>query len=114
MANQFDVYELLDAIRRRPEMYIGSHSIVHLQAYLGGCFHMARVYGIERREEPDFRDLNYWVSEQLLGERISNGWCTIILQECGGDENRALDRFFELLDEFRKSEYRSGMYQDRR
>ena len=31
------------------------------------------------------------------------GWCHIIVQECGGDECKALDRFFELVEEYRQS-----------
>jgi hypothetical protein len=114
MANQFNVYELIDVMRRRPEMYIGSHSIVHFRAFLEGCFHMARVYGIECCEQPDFSDLHYWISERFLGTQSTMGWCSIILQECGGDENKALDQFFELVEEFRNSEYQSGIYPDRR
>jgi len=100
---RFDVYETIAQIRPRPALYIGFHSLVLLRAFLDGCFHMAGEHGIERCERPDFSGLHDWVAERFGWSESTAGWCNIIVQECGGDEARALDRFFELVEEYRRS-----------
>ena len=100
---QFDVYETIALIRPRPAMYIGSNSLVRLRAFLDGCFYMADEFGIECCERPDFGGLHDWVARRFGWYESTAGWCNIIVQECSGDEGKALDRFFELVEEYRRS-----------
>jgi hypothetical protein len=100
---RFDVYATLARVRPRPAMYIGSHSLTRLRAFLDGCFYMAHEYAIECCEQPDFGGLHDWVAKRFGWYESTAGWCNIIVQECGGDEGKALDRFFELVEEYRQS-----------
>lgn len=98
----FNVYQFLDVLRERPALWLGDHSLTRLDAFLQGCWFMGHVFFLDCRESPPFGKLHDWVAQRLGWGRTSAGWCTIILHECGGDERRALDRFFELLDEYRR------------
>jgi len=99
----FDVYQTITLIRSRPTMYIGSHSLIRLRAFLDGCFYMAHEYGIECCERPSFGGLHDWVAKRFGWYESTAGWCNIIVKECGGDEGKALDQFFELIDEYRRN-----------
>ena len=100
MKRRFDVYELLAKVRLRPAMYIGTHSLVRLRAFVDGCFFMAREHELETSEQPKFDDFHDWTAKRFGWSESTAGWCEIIVQECGGDEGSALDRFFELIDEY--------------
>ena len=113
MADPFNIYEAIDAVRRRPSLWLRSHSIVELQGFVTGCLYTAGMHDLEKCEQPDFRDLDCFVAERLLCERPSQGWCNILLRECGGDESKALDLFFDLVAEFRNSGYESGILRER-
>ena len=57
--------------------------------------------------EPDFDDFKYWIlnkDERQLG--VGNPYSTVLLYECNGDEEKAFDKFFEYLDEFKKERLR--------
>jgi hypothetical protein len=81
-------------------MYVGSHSLVRVHSFLYGCLFMTREYGIECCERPSFGAFHDWVAKRFGWYESTAGWCNIIVQECGGDESKALDRFFELVDEY--------------
>lgn len=91
---------LIEAIRRRPEMYIGRKSITAFYHFLGG-FQMA--CGLHRIEDdrlglkipPDFHD---WVAYRTHFRESTSGWCNMILATTKSEEE-AFDRFFELLEE---------------
>ena len=97
---EFDVYKLIAQIRPRPAMYVGSHSLVRLRSFLDGCIFMTDEYDIECCEQPPFGGFHDWVAKRFGWYESTAGWCNIIIQECGGDESKALDVFFELIDEF--------------
>jgi len=101
MARRFDVYELIERVRRCPAVYLGQNSLIRLRAFLDGCFCVAREHEIPTDERPPFGELHDWVARRFGWYESTAGWCNIILQECGGDDAKALSRFFELIDEYR-------------
>ncbi len=100
MSRRFDVYELIALIRPRPAMYIGDHSLACLRSFLDGCFFLAEEYGIEISEHPSFGGFCDWVAEHFGWYESTAGWCNIIVEECGADQSKALDRFFEVIEEY--------------
>jgi hypothetical protein len=102
MSQRFDVYDTIALIRPRPAKYIGACSLFRLYMFLEGCFHTARLYGIERSEQPDFSRFHDWVARRFGWQESTAGWYTIILKESGGDEDKALNHFFELIDVYRQ------------
>jgi hypothetical protein len=103
MKQQYSIYDLLTKIRVRPAMYLGEWSMIRLQAFINSYTFMAQERGMEPGDQPDFRRFHDWVAAKFGWRESTAGWCTIILQESGGDDRRALEFFFELIDEYRKA-----------
>jgi len=103
MKQPYSIYDLLAKIRARPAMYLGECSLIRLRAFVDGYSFMANELGIEPRDQPNFSGFHDWVAAKFGWRESTAGWCNIILQECGGDDRKALESFFELIDEYRKS-----------
>jgi hypothetical protein len=91
------LYQVLDRIRERPAMYIGEASISALRPFIDGFF-MACNGGT--KEVPDFHGFNDFVGE-YYGKSTTAGWKNLILADHFGNEQEALRRFYEILDDFR-------------
>ena len=98
----------LPALRNRTAMYIGEKSISSLKRFLDGFRYAQDVYKIEDKvDEIDFGRFHDWVAVyygRVYDGQIDStaGWSNIILRECQGQENVAVDVFFELYDKFRR------------
>lgn len=90
--------ELLDVIRVRTAMYTGERTLTAVYHFLAGFGFAQHVYQIPTRQVPsDFHD---WVAYRLHYYESTSGYKRMILNRIP-DESAALDRFFELLDEYR-------------
>jgi hypothetical protein len=92
-----NLYTTLDKLRKRPALFISSHSISALASYIDG-FREGCNY--ENSESPSFDGFNDFVGE-FYGKYTTAGWKNLILADHFGNEEEALTRFFVLLDEFR-------------
>src|SRR5437764_1496231 len=99
----FNVYETIALIRQRPALYLGECSLVRLRAFLDGCLFVVQEFGIEDDTQPAFGGFHDWVARRFGWRESTAGWCNIILQQCGGDDRKALDLFFDLVEEYRRS-----------
>ncbi len=99
-----DLYTLIEKIKKAPSMYLGRHSIICLQAFLSG-YSVAKheLGGQPTKQESDFREFPEWIRKKF-NVQTSQSWANIILFYCE-DESKALDKFFELLDEFINRNY---------
>ena len=92
-------YDLLQKVKQRPALYLGKHSLSHLQVFLDAYTFARRELGIEITEqEREFEDFQEWI-EQRFNQPDTQSWSRIILFY-SGDESDALDRFFELFEDF--------------
>ncbi len=84
-------------------MFIGEKKISSLRAFLEGAFYTMYIYGITEAEETgsDLGNFHDWVARYYGWSETTVGWNNIILQECNGNEEKALDQFFILYDEFK-------------
>jgi hypothetical protein len=98
---KIDFYELLEAIRQRPVMYIETPSITCLRAFLDGYF-----FTISRNKIQDFRAFHNWVAMRLGYFESTSGWANMLRESENGDEKKAFDKFFIFLDEFKKRKAR--------
>lgn len=72
-----------------------------MQPYLYGYLHAVEDSADDQPEtNPPFSRFNAWVAAKFDWYEPTAGWCRIILKESGGDDAAALDRFFNLVDEF--------------
>jgi hypothetical protein len=93
-------YGLLEAIRKRPGMYLGRKSLAMFKAWLDG-YNYARceLRAIHTAEEAEFEAFDEFVCEKY-DWRDTGGWAAKIAYYHRDDAD-ALDEFFRLLDEFR-------------
>jgi hypothetical protein len=97
-----DFYEMLDSIGQRPVMYIDpSQSITALYNYLHGYLNCAGGKKVLSNTEPCYAEFNDWVAMKLNFYESTKGWRRMLLEREDGDEERAFNRFFILLEEFR-------------
>jgi hypothetical protein len=93
-----DIYDLLDALRKRPGLYLGNCSDCSfkcLQSYLSGL----SVSKHQQIEFHTFWEFGRWVSGRLKDWSASMPFYQLE-EELGNDG--AFERYFELLDEFKE------------
>lgn len=98
------ISDMIDTIRRRPGMFLGSNSITALWHFLDGYQAAEREYALCRREELfplPFRYFHEYTGYRLQGSSVM-GWRLLILNACNGEEETALQKFFDFYDEFRQ------------
>lgn len=92
------VYDILDAYRQRPAMFVGNHGrncpFAALQAFLGGLSFADVDPG-----DPPFWEFSRWITSRVEGISTNLPWDW--LAERGG-EGRAYSEFFEYLAEYRQ------------
>lgn len=95
------VYEMLDLIRKKPEVWLSEKSILALQNFLNG--YLARTY---TDGDPPFGDFDLWLlgaakHPEDWGRAGRRHFLEPLLKEVNGDQYLAFDRFFVYLDEYR-------------
>ena len=101
------IFDMLDYIKKRPGMYLGSLNINALSTYIAGYDHALRDFGIyENMTKTVLFPLNFWFMNEFSKIKTNSssstlGWAALILEKCGGDQKLALELFYKYLDEFR-------------
>lgn len=97
-------YEFIEKIRTRPGMWLGSNSVTALQHFLNGCRFALQEIGNDKADT--LFPLDFYFMHEYTGFLFdlsdTAGWRNHILWKCGGDEEKALFKFFELFDEFKE------------
>ncbi len=94
------VYDILQKVKEKPNVYLGRPSIMCLQAFLSG-YNVAQYQLGESLNSPDcFDGFQEWIQKKFKIDS-SQSWANIILFY-SEDERDALRQFFELFDEFVK------------
>lgn len=90
------IFELLQEIRKRPNLYLGKASLELLDAFIGGCsFYCYKANGYY----PDFFSGFQKFVQKRYKIQTTQGWWSIIRFFSYTDEE-AFNKFFDLLDEF--------------
>lgn len=93
------IYETIALIRKRPMMFIAEKSVSNLHIFLNGFeFAQDREEGVSIEPLP-FAHFTAFVSYKYQ-KPAPMGWSRIILSQTDHDEEKGLDLFFRLLDEF--------------
>lgn len=101
------ISSLLEKIRERPGLYLLGKGITSLCDLVTGYQLGIMEYDtLEEKREIIPLDFFRYMSEFAvfrLNPRIRNmGWWHAVLEHCEGDEEKALNKFFELYDEFKQ------------
>lgn len=93
-------------IQTRPGMYLGSIALTPLHHYVDGYQAAECDLGICRHDlfPLDFYYMHNFTDFRLETKCLCAGWCHNILTVCHGNEEKALNLFFELYQEFRQIE----------
>ncbi|WP_433814822.1 hypothetical protein [Flavobacterium johnsoniae] len=97
-----NLYKYIDSIKTKTAMYIGERSLSALYFYINGYQAACVIKGIDEKLEPSFDLFHDFTADYYLRGESTAGWKNIILAECFGNEEQALDTFFVLFDDFRK------------
>ena len=96
-------YEFLDNIRQRPALYLSETSITVFKGYFNGFLEGSKLLD-NKAVASELRKLNDWVAMRLGYFEGTSGWKNMLLKSENGDEEKAFNKFFILLDEFKKRE----------
>lgn len=97
------LHQMIQQIQKRPGMYIGSNALTPLSLFLAGYRAAERDFGIcwyGGIFPLDFQFMHSFVDVRLQTKHVCAGWCRNILTFCHGDEEKALNLFFNLYQEF--------------
>lgn len=94
------LFEILEKIKAKPGMYLGSPSVSNLFIFLVGYKTARRELGIEptEKEIEFYQEFQPWLQNRMKIS-TSNSWAAMIQFQCG-NEKEAFECFFQLLDEF--------------
>lgn len=97
-----NLFVLLSAIHQKPVMYVGKKSLTSLFAFFCG-FDLADKLGEKKFNSREILsdEFSYFVQHKFKQGRSAMGWCSRILEKVDNDEERAVDLFFALLEEFK-------------
>jgi hypothetical protein len=99
--------QILQDIKARPGMFLGSCSITRLRSFLDGYQNARADLGLPRTEqEKVFDGFQHWVQTRFK-VTSTQGWDTIILLH-SSDEQGALQLFFDLLEQFQQEQSSSS------
>lgn len=99
------IYDIMDGIRERPVLFMGSKSITLLRSFLDGAVYASHILGIEDGYNDfspiPFRFFNDYVAQFYNYVESTAGWTNMILNKNNGEEESSFDMFYTLLDNFR-------------
>ena len=95
------IYDMLEAIRKKPGMCIGEPSIARLDSFICGYGAGLGRSGFALRDTRNFHRFNDWIARRLNFADSTSGWSRMIRHKSRSDAD-AFEQFFVLLDEFKK------------
>ncbi len=117
----YNIYDILDKVRKRPGMYIGDEKLENMRSYLAG-YQMAMMdLNLEDTAEPSFYEFHEWIRNRFNYYESTAGWCNMIFavvlgfdpenirwenyqKDATTEQHReSIREFYRLLDEYRES-----------
>lgn len=99
------LYKIVDGVRERPALFMGSKSITVLNSFIDGVMYASLILGIDEGFNDfspiPFRFFNDYVARFYNYFESTSGWMNMILNKNDGDEKTSFDIFYTLLDSFR-------------
>lgn len=95
------IYGFLDVMHLRVLMYTGKKSLSFLALYLSGFENGLRLGNSNLNTGKFFSEFQNYVMNYYKDDRAALNWSSIILENLEQDEEKAVDVFFALLEEFK-------------
>jgi len=100
--SEHSLFGLLSAIHLKPAMYLGKKSLTLLFTFFCGIDLADKLSEKKfNTMEVLFNDFADFVQHKFKQDRSTMGWLPRILEKVDGDEIKAFDLFFALLEEFK-------------
>jgi hypothetical protein len=93
-----NIFESLDVIKIRPELYLGAKKITYLYHFING--YLFKSLELDDEVSSKIRELHFWLPSKT-GVDVEN-WRENLLIKSDNDEEKALDLFFQYLKVFRE------------
>jgi len=87
-------------------MYLGEPSLWLLASFLFGYIMALETNEIEIEENPSFRGFQSWVVMKLQSNEGNVIWNYLLVKSCNGNEEKAFEKFFVYLEEFKNKQER--------
>jgi Domain of unknown function (DUF5071) len=97
-----NLYSLLIQMFKHPAHYLGEKSLSALWHFVNGYTSACHIKGIEEGLKPRWHLFHEFVKRKTRFGESTSGWKNMILTHCKGDEEKALDVFFDYFFEFKK------------
>jgi hypothetical protein len=91
-----NIFEVLNIIKVKPEMYIGAKNLTFLYHFING--YLFRNIDMDDEESQRIRELHFWLPRKT-GVEIEN-WLQNLLIKADFDEEKALELFFKYIEIF--------------
>jgi len=101
MADVRSLFDWLDEARQRPGMFVREMSLAELESQCTGWEAALAAHGIDEAGAGFNRAFRDWLRAEH-GMSVARGWADAILRESDGDVQAAWERFFALLEAFRR------------
>ena len=93
-----NIYDALEAIKVKPELYLGAKNLTYLYHFINGY-----LFNVDDDKDPmseKIRGLHFWVPEKT-GVEVDN-LSENILTKTAGNQEEALYLFFDYLEMFKE------------
>ena len=96
--------DVLYQLQKRPELYLGrgGKNITLLSTYLNGFTHARMIYKVSDTLAENFMKLQDYTAKRFNKYPSGLGWPNLILEYCNGDQAKAFEFFFLILEDFKK------------
>ena len=74
-----------------------------MNAFIDGYQYALNSYKIKDDKNKRFEKFRGWVLQYYSRPVYTGGWKDLILEDCKGDQQKSVDQFFELYDQFKTS-----------
>jgi len=93
-----NIFEALDVIKIRPELYLGAKNLTYLYHFING--YLFRSVDLDDEVSSKISELHFWLPEKT-GVDVEN-WHKNLIIKSNNNEEKALDLFFQYLEIFKK------------
>jgi hypothetical protein len=95
-----NLYQLIEQIKVRPAMYLGSNTITALKSFIDGYHFACYMKNVEEELSPPWQDFHEFVRARTGFGESTGGWCHMLLHAYDDDEERGIAAFFEAFEDF--------------
>ncbi|MCB4438605.1 hypothetical protein LHL20_20510 [Alteromonas sp. McT4-15] len=117
----YNIYDLIEKISERTEMYTGRRTLSHIRSFLDGYTLAMHEANIPNTGIPEFSDFHNWLAKKFGYEKLTIGYPEILLAASLGksaehedwnindcsitktQHDKSVDLFFSLVSEYKNA-----------